>query len=214
MLDISHLAVSYDNAVIIDDLSFTVATGETLALIGPSGVGKSTVLHAICGLIRIRSGAVLIDDVDVTNTPTHKRGIGLVSQTGDLFPTMTVFENVEFGLQMTKTPKTDRFRRVHELLEMVGLTEIADRNISGLSGGESRRIALARALAPSPRVLLLDEPLTGLVPAIHHALMHDVIRVLRETKTTAVLVTHDTDEALAMADRTLILQPQKSPKTQ
>ncbi len=214
MLDISHLAVSYDNAVIIDDLSFTVATGETLALIGPSGVGKSTVLHAICGLIRIRSGAVLIDDVDVTNTPTHKRGIGLVSQTGDLFPTMTVFENVEFGLQMTKTPKTDRFRRVHELLEMVGLTEIADRNISGLSGGESRRIALARALAPSPRVLLLDEPLTGLDPAIHHALMHDVIRVLRETKTTAVLVTHDTDEALAMADRTLILQPQKSPKTQ
>ena len=214
MLDVSHLSVSYDDTVIIDDLSFSVATGETLAIIGPSGIGKSTVLHAICGLIRIRSGAVVVDGVDVTHIPTHKRGIGLVSQTGDLFPTMTVFDNVEFGLQLSKMPKTERSRRVRQLLEMVGLAELADRNISGLSGGEARRVALARALAPSPRVLLLDEPLTGLDPVTHHALMHDVIRALRETATTAVLVTHDTDEALEMAHRTLTLHPLEAPKTQ
>ena len=214
MLDVSHLCVAYDNTSIIADISFSVGTGETLAITGPSGVGKSTVLHAICGLIRVRSGSVLIDGVNVTNVPTHKRGIGLVSQTGDLFPTMTVFDNVEFGLQMSKTPKPERSRRVRELLDMVGLANLADRNISGLSGGESRRVALARALAPSPRVLLLDEPLTGLDQVTHHALMHDVIRALRETATTAVLVTHDTDEALEMAHRTLTLHPQELPKTQ
>ncbi len=214
MLNVSHLCVAYDNTSVIDDLSFSVSPGETLAITGPSGVGKSTVLHAISGLIRIRSGAVLIDGVDVTDTPTHKRGIGLVSQTGDLFPTMTVFENVVFGLQMSKTPKLERSRRVRELLGMVGLANLADRDISGLSGGESRRVALARALAPSPQVLLLDEPLTGLDPGIHYALMHDVIRVLRETTTTAVLVTHDINEALAMAHHTLALRPQEPPKTQ
>lgn len=214
MLDISHLSVDYDKATIIDDLSFAVATGDTLAITGPSGVGKSTVLHAICGLIRIRSGSIVLNGVDITNVPTYKRGIGLVSQSGDLFPTMTVFDNVQFGLQMAGTTKKQRAERVEELLSMVGLSQLAQRDVAHLSGGESRRVALARALAPSPRVLLLDEPLAGLDPGTHDALMHDVIRALRDTGTTAILVTHDMTEALSMARHILTLRPWEDPKNQ
>lgn len=214
MLDVSHISVEYDNVMIIDDVSFSVPTGETLAITGPSGIGKSTVLHAISGLIRIRRGSIALDGIDVTNEPTHKRGIGLVSQSGDLFPTMNVFDNVQFGLQMSGVPKRMRTERVEEVLTMVGLSDLALRHVGILSGGESRRVALARALAPSPRALLLDEPLTGLDPDTHHALMHDVIQALRDTSTTAVLVTHDMNEARAMAHRILPLQPQEAPKNQ
>ncbi len=214
MLDISHLSVDYDQATLIDDLSFAVATGDTLAITGPSGVGKSTVLHAICGLIRIRSGSIVLNGVDISNVPTYKRGIGLVSQSGDLFPTMTVFDNVQFGLQTAGTTKKQRAERVEELLSMVGLSQLAQRDVAHLSGGESRRVALARALAPSPRVLLLDEPLAGLDPGTHDALMHDVIRALRDTGTTAILVTHDMTEALSMARHILTLRPLEDPKNQ
>lgn len=203
MLNVNHLSVKFDDDVVISDLSFTVATGETLAITGPSGIGKSTLLHAICGLIRIQSGSIVVDNRDVTNVPTHARGIGLVSQTGDLFPTMNVFDNVQFGVRQLPMPKKQRVARVHELLEMVELSHLANRDISGLSGGETRRVALARALAPSPRVLLLDEPLTGLDPDTHTTLMHDVTRVLKETSTTALLVTHNALEAQTMAHRIL-----------
>ena len=199
----NHLSVKFDDDVVISDLSFTVATGETLAITGPSGIGKSTLLHAICGLIRIQSGSIVVDNRDVTNVPTHARGIGLVSQTGDLFPTMNVFDNVQFGVRQLPMPKKQQVARVHELLEMVELSHLANRDISGLSGGETRRVALARALAPSPRVLLLDEPLTGLDPDTHTTLMHDVTRVLKETSTTALLVTHNALEARTMAHRIL-----------
>ena len=203
MLNVNHLSVKFDDDVVISDLSFTVATGETLAITGPSGIGKSTLLHAICGLIRIQSGSIVVDNRDVTNVPTHARGIGLVSQTGDLFPTMNVFDNVQFGVRQLPMPKKQQVARVHELLEMVELSHLANRDISGLSGGETRRVALARALAPSPRVLLLDEPLTGLDPDSHTTLMHDVTRVLKETSTTALLVTHNALEAQTMAHRIL-----------
>lgn len=203
MLNVNHLSVKFDDDVVISDLSFTVATGETLAITGPSGIGKSTLLHAICGLIRIQSGSIVVDNRDVTNVPTHARGIGLVSQTGDLFPTMNVFDNVQFGVRQLPMPKKQQVARVHELLEMVELSHLANRDISGLSGGETRRVALARALAPSPRVLLLDEPLTGLDPDTHTTLMHDVTRVLKETSTTALLVTHNALEAQTMAHRIL-----------
>ena len=203
MLNVNHLSVKFDDDVVISDLSFTVATGETLAITGPSGIGKSTLLHAICGLIRIQSGSIVVDNRDVTNVPTHARGIGLVSQTGDLFPTMNVFDNVQFGVRQLPIHKKQRVARVHELLEMVELSHLANRDISGLSGGETRRVALARALAPSPRVLLLDEPLTGLDPDTHTTLMHDVTRVLKETSTTALLVTHNALEARTMAHRIL-----------
>ena len=205
MLNVSNLSVAFDNRVIVDNLSFTVPTGETLAITGTSGIGKTTLLHAICGIIRTTHGTIHIDNVDISALPTHKRGIGLVSQTGDLFPTMTVSQNIEFGLRIAKIPKTDRTSRVSELLEMVNLAHLAHRNVAELSGGEARRIALARALAPRPQVLLLDEPLSGLDQETHKSLMSDLARVLKQTTTTALLVTHDQIEADFLANMTFVL---------
>lgn len=204
MLNISNLSVAFGNSVILDNVSLVVPTGETLAITGPSGIGKTTLLHAICGIVRTTHGTVHIDDSDITTLPTHKRGIGLVSQTGDLFPNMTVSQNIEFGLRITRMPKADRITRVNELLEMVNLAQLAHRNVAELSGGEARRIALARALAPHPRVLLLDEPLSGLDQTTHDALMTDLSRVLKQTATTALLVTHDHSEADFLADTTFV----------
>lgn len=204
MLKVSKISVVIDNTVIVDGISFTVPAGETLAITGPSGIGKTTLLHAICGIIRTTHGTVHIDNVDITSLPTHKRGIGLVSQTGDLFPTMTVSQNIEFGLRISKMAKTGRAARVTELLEMLNLAHLAERNVADLSGGEARRIALARALAPRPRVLLLDEPLSGLDQTTHDTLMTDLARVLKQTATTALLVTHDHSEADFLADTTFV----------
>ena len=200
MLKVSKLSVEFGNTTIVDDISFTVPTGDTLAITGPSGIGKTTLLHAICGIVRATHGSVHIDNVDITSLPTHKRGIGLVSQTGDLFPTMTTSQNIEFGLRIAKMPQKERTERVEELLELVRLAHLAHRNVAELSGGESRRIALARALAPRPRVLLLDEPLSGLDQTTHDALMSDLARVLKQTATTALLVTHDHSEAEVLAE--------------
>ena len=205
MLNVSNLSVAFNNRVIVDNLSFTVPTGETLAITGPSGIGKTTLLHAICGIIRTTHGTIHIDNVDISALPTHKRGIGLVSQTGDLFPTMTVSQNIEFGLRIAKISKTDRTSRVSELLEMVNLAHLAHRNVAELSGGEARRIALARALAPRPQVLLLDERLSGLDQETHKSLMSDLARVLKQTTTTALLVTHDQIEADFLANMTFVL---------
>ena len=208
MLNVSQLSITFDNTIIVDNVSFTVPTGETLAITGPSGIGKTTLLHAICGITRVSDGTVHIDDTDVTPLPTHKRGIGLVSQTGDLFPTMTVSQNIEFGLRISRMPEADRTTRVNELLELVNLTHLAPRNVADLSGGEARRIALARALAPRPRVLLLDEPLAGLDKATHDSLIFDLARVLKQSATTALLVTHDHSEAEFLAGTTFSF-PQK-----
>jgi thiamine transport system ATP-binding protein len=202
VLKVTNLSVEFDNTVIVDNVSITVPTGETLAITGPSGIGKTTLLHAICGIIRTTHGTVRIDNVDITSLPTHKRGIGLVSQTGDLFPTMTVSQNIEFGLRIAKMPQSERTARVNELLQLVGLAQLAHRNVAELSGGEARRIALARALAPRPQVLLLDEPLSGLDQSTHDALMSDLSRVLKQTATTALLVTHNHSEAELLAERT------------
>lgn len=204
MLKVSDLSVAFDSTVIVNNVSFTVPTGETLAITGPSGIGKTTLLHAICGIIRTTHGTVHIDNVDVTSMPTHKRGIGLVSQTGDLFPTMTVSQNIEFGLRIARMPNAGRLTRINQMLEMLNLTHLARRGVADLSGGEARRIALARALAPRPRVLLLDEPLSGLDQTTHDALMSDLSRVLKQTATTALLVTHDHSEADFLAGTTFI----------
>jgi len=195
VLKVSNLTVAFDGITILDEISFTVPTGETLAITGPSGIGKTTLLNAICGIIRTTHGNVLIDDTDITSLPTHKRGIGLVSQTGDLFPTMTVSQNIEFGLRISRTPQRERTVRVNELLDLVGLTHLAHRNVAELSGGEARRIALARALAPQPRVLLLDEPFSGLDNSTHDLLATEVFQLLSYLSITSIIVTHEIHDA-------------------
>jgi thiamine transport system ATP-binding protein len=207
VLKVANLSVAFEGKPIITDLSFEVPTATTLAITGPSGVGKSTVLQAICGLVRISSGVISIDNHDITHVPTHKRGIGMVTQSNDLFPHLTVSQNIAFGLRMRGVSPRETSDRVEEMLELVGLPDFSLREIQSLSGGEARRIALARSLAPSPKILLLDEPFTGLDDEIRNSLMHQVQAILQSSTMTSILVTHDHSEADLLASSSLSLVP-------
>ena len=151
-----------------------------------------------------QAGTVRSGGVDIAELPPHRRGIGMVFQDEQLFPHRDVGQNVEFGLRMQHRPKAERAARVAELLELVGLPNVERRSVTSLSGGEAKRVALARSLAPAPPVLLLDEPLTGLDRELHDRLADDLARVLRATGTTALMVTHDADEATRVADRIVV----------
>lgn len=205
MLEARELTVRFGERTVLDQVSLTVAEGEVVAVLGPSGVGKSTLLRVLAGLLVADSGSVWLDGTDITRLPSHRRGIGLVFQDEQLFPHLDVAANIGFGLRMQGTAKQQRNERVAELLTLVGLAGFEHRRVGNLSGGEAKRVALARALAPHPRVLLLDEPLTGLDRELHDRLTGEVAGLLRATATTALLVTHDRDEAAAIADRTIVL---------
>jgi thiamine transport system ATP-binding protein len=200
-LAVVDVGVAFDGEVVLDGANLTIAAGEVVGLLGPSGSGKSTLLRVIAGLIVPDRGAVRLDDVDATSVPTHRRGVGMVFQDEQLFEHLDVAANVGFGLRMRGDPPGPRERRVAELLELVGLAGFEHRRVTELSGGEAKRVALARSLAPSPRVLLLDEPLTGLDRELHDRLVDDLAAILRAERTTSLLVTHDADEAIAICDR-------------
>ena len=203
MLDVRDVTVAFGGPPVLDAVSLTVADGEVVALLGPSGSGKSTLLRVVAGLVPPDAGRVLLDGEDITARPTHRRGVGMVFQDEQLFPHRDVAANVEFGLRMLpRRPSAHaRAQRVSELLAVVGLSGFEHRRVTELSGGEAKRVALARSLAPAPRVVLLDEPLTGLDRELHDHLAGELARILRETATTSLLVTHDRDEAAAVADR-------------
>ena len=205
MLEVREVRVSFDSVTVLDRLSLTVDAREVVALLGPSGSGKSTLLRVVAGLVVPESGSVWIDGEDVTATPTHRRSVGMVFQDDQLFPHLSVGDNVGFGLKMAGVDRRDRTDRVAGLLGLVGLDGFADRDVADLSGGEAKRVALARSLAPEPKVLLLDEPLTGLDRELHDRLTGEVASILRDVGTTAVWVTHDRDEAATIADRTLLI---------
>lgn len=188
---------------VLDAVSLHVGDGEVVALLGPSGSGKSTLLRVVAGLIAPDAGTVRIDDRDVTAVPTHRRGVGMVFQDEQLFPHRDVHRNVEFGLRMQDRPTAERAQRVAELLDVVGLAGFERRHVTDLSGGEAKRVALARSLAPAPRVLLLDEPLTGLDRELHDRLAEELAQILRAARTTSLLVTHDAEEASMVADRVM-----------
>ncbi len=188
---------------VVDQVSFDVADGELVVIVGPSGCGKSSLLRAIAGLDPIATGHVLLDGSDVTALPPEKRRIGLVFQEHALFPHRRVEQNIAFGL--THLDRAARARRVDELLELVQLPGVAKRYPHELSGGEQQRIALARALAPDPAVVLLDEPFASLDPSLRDDVRTDVIDALRRRNAAAVLVTHDREEALALGDRVAVM---------
>ena len=189
----------------VDDVTLDIAPGEVLALLGPSGCGKSSLLRAVAGLEPAAAGTVAWDGVDLAGVPVHRRGFGLMFQDGQLFPHRDVAGNVEFGLRMAGLDRTARAARVCELLGVVGLAGYERRPIATLSGGEQQRVALARSLAPAPRLLLLDEPLSALDRALRERLAQDLRAALTATGTTALLVTHDHDEAFAVADRIAVM---------
>ena len=201
MLEVRELTMRFEQRVLFAQASLTVADGEIVALIGPSGAGKSTLLKVIAGLLDPDEGRILLDNVDITTAPTHQRGIGMVFQNEQLFPHRTVAQNIEFGLRMRRWKSQRRAERVRELLELIGMSGFEQRRVTDLSGGEAKRVALARTLAPSPRIVLLDEPLTGLDRALHDQLALDLQQLLRATATTALVVTHDRDEAAMLATR-------------
>ncbi|MEP6479683.1 MAG: ABC transporter ATP-binding protein [Rhodoglobus sp.] len=187
-------------------INLSIRPGEFVALLGPSGCGKTTALRALAGLEQVNGGSIMIDGRDVVNVPVNKRDIGMVFQSYSLFPHMTALENVEFGLRMRKIKPKERRRRAEETLELVGLLKHQKRYAHQLSGGQQQRVALARALVTRPRVLLLDEPLSALDAKVRVQLRDEIRRIQTELGITTLFVTHDQEEALAVADRVAVMK--------
>ncbi|WP_244230609.1 ABC transporter ATP-binding protein [Rathayibacter sp. VKM Ac-2762] len=195
----------YGSARALDGVSFDVAPGEFIALLGPSGCGKTTALRALSGLERIDAGRILVDEEDVAHVPVAKRDMGMVFQSYSLFPHLRARENVEFGLRTRGVGARERRAAAGEALEVVGLGALGDRYAHELSGGQQQRLALARALVTRPRVLLLDEPLSALDAKVRVQLRDEIKRLQSEIGITTFFVTHDQEEALAVADRVAVM---------
>jgi ABC-type Fe3+/spermidine/putrescine transport system ATPase subunit len=209
MLEVRNLFKTYEGKLLLNDISFAVAEGETICLLGASGSGKSTLLRIIAGLESSESGLIAFNGLDLTTTPPHLRDFGLVFQDYALFPHLNVNDNVAFGLKMRRIGQDEIDRRVATSLELVSLTEFRDRKVTDLSGGEQQRVALARALAIRPRLLMFDEPLGALDRALREDLLNQLRMILHRTYIPAIYVTHDQEEAFTIADRVLILHEGK-----
>ncbi len=207
-LAVRDLTVRFDDAEApaVDRVSLDLPTGEVLSVLGPSGSGKSTLLRAIAGLERLDAGSVSYAGQDLAAVPVHRRGFALMFQDGQLFPHRTVAGNVGYALRLRGTRPRTVAHRVEELLALVGLPGFGERSTTGLSGGERQRVALARALAVEPRLLLLDEPLSALDRTLRERLASDLRTILVAAGTTALLVTHDQEEAFAVADRMALMR--------
>ncbi len=204
-LSVRSVSKSFGSSVVLSGVSLDVADGSTVSLLGPSGSGKSTLLRIIAGLETLDDGSVLVDGRDMTSSPTHQRGVGVVFQDQALFPHLDVGDNVAFGLRMGGVSRADRSPRVAEVLSVVGLAGYEGRDPSTLSGGEAQRVALARALAPSPRVVLLDEPLAGLDQLLRERLLLELRSIFDSLGVTVVAVTHDPTEAGALGQQVAVL---------
>jgi thiamine transport system ATP-binding protein len=202
-LRVDQLRIVRDNTPVIIDASFSVDHGTTTVIVGASGSGKSTLLAGIAGLISIDHGVIRLNDRDLANVPTAQRKIGLVFQDNQLFPHLSVEGNISYGLRRQRGHRFNHADRLEELLSLVDLSGFGPRSVRDLSGGEAKRVALARALAPEPELLLLDEPLTGLDDSLHDRLLHDLINVLSASNTTAIWVTHHRKEASFAGNRIL-----------
>lgn len=208
-LSLTDLTLSYGPTVAVPALNLDIAKGEFIALLGPSGCGKSTTMRAIAGLLAPTSGRIKIDGRDITHTPANKRGVGLVFQSYALFPHLSAFENVAFGLRLQKLSEADIRARTAAGLTTVGLTGFEARKPAEMSGGQQQRLALARSLVMEPKVLLLDEPLSNLDARLRLEMRTELQRVHKDTGVTMVFVTHDQTEALAMADRIVLMNDGK-----
>jgi putative spermidine/putrescine transport system ATP-binding protein len=205
-VDLLDVTKSFGSHQALAGIDLHIAPGEFIALLGPSGCGKTTALRALSGLERVDSGRIVIDGEDVADVPTNKRDIGMVFQSYSLFPHLTALENVEFGLRMRGVARGERRSRATETLELVGLAAYGERYAHQLSGGQQQRVALARALVTRPRVLLLDEPLSALDAKVRVQLRDEIRRIQTELGISTLFVTHDQEEALAVADRVAVMR--------
>ncbi|RWR25182.1 ABC transporter ATP-binding protein [Agrococcus lahaulensis] len=211
-ISVEGLTLKYGDNVAVRDLDLTIGEGESVVLLGQSGCGKTSTMRCIAGLETPTTGRITVGD-DVlfdaskgVNRPSHKRNIGMVFQSYAIWPHMTVFDNVAFPLTMQRVSRADARRRVTETLELVGLAEFADRGASALSGGQMQRVALARSVVMQPSIMLLDEPLSNLDARLRHRLRGDLRELQQRLGLTSVYVTHDQEEALALADRIAMMQ--------
>jgi ABC-type Fe3+/spermidine/putrescine transport system ATPase subunit len=204
LLELIGVSKAYDTPA-VSDISLTLEEGQLLCLLGPSGCGKTTLLRLIAGLEQPDSGQIFLNGHDITQLPPHKRQFGMMFQEFALFPHKRVFENVAFGLQMQKQNRSRVMTRTEEMLSLVGLSEFSKRNVADLSGGERQRVALARSLAPRPKLLMLDEPLGALDRALRERLLADIYTILKDLGMTAIFVTHDQTEALTVGDRVAVM---------
>ncbi len=205
MLQVTNATVRFGDTTAVDDVTLQVADTERVAILGPSGSGKSTLLRAIGGLDHLDEGSVAWDGQDLTGVPPHRRRFGFMFQGYALFPHMSVRQNVAFGLRMEHRDHSEVTTRTDEVLSWVGMSDFADRSVEALSGGEQQRVALARTLAPEPRLVMLDEPLGALDRALRERLIVEVTDLLRQAGTTSLYVTHDHEEAAVFADRIALL---------
>ena len=205
MLTVQNIHKHYEGKSLLRGVSFKLDKDETICLLGSSGSGKSTLLRIIAGLEQAEKGQVLWQGRDLARVPPYQRNFGLMFQDYALFPHRTVSENIAFGLRMQNRPTGEIKERVKEALSTITMSTFADRKVTELSGGEQQRVALARALAPQPRLLMLDEPLGALDRTLREQLSQELRRILRETQMPAIYVTHDQEEAFAIADRLLLL---------
>jgi putative spermidine/putrescine transport system ATP-binding protein len=204
-LTIEKLTKRYGNSLAVDGLDLSVREGELVALLGPSGCGKTTTLRMVAGFLPPTSGRVLFDREDVTAVPAHKRSTGMVFQSYALFPHMTVAQNVGFGLEMRGLGVAERERKVEEALKLVRLSDLSARLPRELSGGQQQRVALARALVINPKLFLLDEPLSNLDAKLRSEVRIEIRALQQRLGLTTLLVTHDREEALTMADRLVVM---------
>jgi ABC-type Fe3+/spermidine/putrescine transport system ATPase subunit len=205
VLALHGIEKSFGNNPVLQEITFSVGLGETVAILGPSGCGKSTLLAIIAGLERPDSGRIEWDGKSMTDIPPHRRGFGLMFQDYVLFPHLNVFENVAFGLRMSGATQNSIRQQVIETLAMVGLSGYEKRDVNTLSGGEQQRVALARSLAPQPRLLMLDEPLGSLDRPLRERLIGDLRAILENLHQTTIYVTHDQGEAFALANRVVVM---------
>ena len=205
-IQLKNVTKKFGDQMVIDDLNLSIEDGSFTVLVGPSGCGKSTTLRMITGLDEPTSGDIYIDGKKINDLTPGKRDIAMVFQNYALYPTMTVRENIEFGLENKKVPKEERKKRVQEICEVVGLTQYLDRKPATLSGGQRQRVALARAMVKQPKVFLMDEPLSNLDAKLRGQMRVELIGLHKKLGTTFVYVTHDQVEAMSMADDIVLMK--------
>ena len=203
MLELKHIKKSYDNVTILEDINLQIQDGEIVSILGPSGCGKTTLLNLVLGLTPADSGQIIFNGKDITKVPMEERGFNIVFQDYALFPNLTAYENIVYGLR--NKPGISTEQDVQDFIHLLGLEEHLNKRISQLSGGQKQRVALARTMVMKPKILLLDEPLSALDGVIKESIKSKIKEIAREFSLTTIIVTHDPEEALTLSDKVLII---------